>query len=72
LDARIGVQELHQQHPRHLRIVRHQHFDLVGVHTFNSRLREPAQRFQQVALIEIAFHQVGVGADIDAPFAVLA
>ena len=36
------------------------------------RLREPAQRFQQIALIEIALHQVGVGADIDAPFAVLA
>jgi len=38
LDAWIGVQEFHEQHPGHPRIVCHQHFDLVGMHILNSRV----------------------------------
>ena len=35
-DTRVRVQQLDQQHARHLRIVCHQHFDFVGVHILRS------------------------------------
>src|SRR5262245_64916608 len=37
-----------------------------------ARLGEPSQGLQQVALVEIALHEIGARADIDAAFAVLA
>ncbi len=37
-----------------------------------SRSKQPPDNFQQVTLVEAAFYNVGIGADIDAALAVLA